>query len=486
MTLATPALARRVAVLRFGGVHGSGARARIARALRSRNTVLEATAIPEACEDLGIAMSKGENLARCAKKARAAAVIGGAAKARKLTLVIFSGKTGQVVKTGHVRWSAFPSAKMVRRAMRLVRRGLAKTPRTIGSTPRPTPQPTPRPAAKPDPPDEPGAGGLSFQPDEVSGSKGGETTGAGGADAGAGAGDNTSGGLPSLPDEDPLTAKGRTKPTSPESDKNNDKKKKKEAKANDLRVYGAVGLGLLMRNFSINQPSEPKWQKSYTSGSAFALSLEAAGRPLAFFLDNFAANIFLRLRFSTTLGLKSGVEGSGNSGLSTSIYEFLFDAGYHWNILDKADSPRVDFGLGFGIFDFSVDWGDTPLQQHIPSASYSFLLLGVGGSYPFIRFLGDELSLSAMLRFDYRIVFDAGGVTADDEPGFGPGSTGGLALTLGLKGQYDNAIFGIEYTYTRFFYTFSDSENRFNQKKPSAGGALDQYHAFMIKGGYGF
>ncbi|PIE18858.1 MAG: hypothetical protein CSA65_03920 [Proteobacteria bacterium] len=479
---ASAAEARKVAVLRFGGVHGSGARAKIASALRRKHSVLEATAVPDACADLGISMSKGRNLARCAQKVGATAVIGGTTKAHKLTLVVFSGKTGNVIGSGRVRWSSFPSRGMVGSAMRLINRALRKAPRFVGHRPKPRRSTPRRTQRKPDPPDEPG--GLTFEPDDVgsdSGSKGG----------------GSPDGLPSIPNEDPLDSKGPAK-AKPETSKPNASAKKEggSTEPGDPRAYATAGLGTWFRTFSINQPTESRWDKGYTSGAAFIFALEAAVRPLAFFLDGFAAGIFARLRFQHTIGLKSGFKdkskGTGEM-LSTSISQFIIDLGYSWNILGKADSPRVEFGLGYGMLDFSIDWGSLSADQQIPSTAYRFVLIGVGGSYPFTSFASGKMPLAASLRFDYRIVVDAGGVVADDQPGFGPSSTGGLALALGLKSGYGGIVFGIEYTYTRFFYAFSDTQDRVDQTrqdpsnpKPAAGGALDEMHAIFVSGGYSF
>jgi hypothetical protein len=478
--------ARKVAVLRFGGVHGSGARAKLTRALRGKHTVLGATAVPDACSDLGIRMSKGRNLARCAQKVGAVAVIGGTTGARKLTLVIFSGKTGAVIGSGRARWSSFPSRGMVRGAMRIINRALAKAPRYVGRRPAPR-RPAPRRPAprKPDPPDEPG--GLTFEPDDI---------GSGGKGSGKPSGGSPDG-LPSMPDEDPLAPKGPAKPAQPETRQPDAGAKKSGGpeETGDPRAYGTVGLGTWFRSFSINQPADARWDKGYSSGAAFIMHLELAARPLAFFMDGFAAGIYARMRFQTTLGLKSGFAGGSNTGekLSTSISQFLLDFGYHWNIFGKADSPRVEFGLGYGMLDFSIDWGSIAAGDQIPSAAYRFVLIGAGGSYPFVSFASGKMPLSAVLRFDYRIVLDAGGVVGEAQPGFGPSSTGGLALALGLKSRYGAIVFGLEYTYTRFFYSFSDVQNRVNQTaadpsnpRPAAGGALDEMHAIVVSGGYSF
>jgi len=182
LATARPALARRtVSVLAFGGPTAKRARAKIVNGLRRRYKVLGANSMPQACDDLGIAMTKGRNLARCAKHIGAVAVVGGKVVGRSLTLVVFSGKTGQVLRSVRTRWSRRPKRKMVRRALRALHRGLAKAPRRVGRrrAPRapeprapepraPEPRaPEPRaPQPQPLPEDE---SGLSFNPDAIDG-----------------------------------------------------------------------------------------------------------------------------------------------------------------------------------------------------------------------------------------------------------------------------------------------------------------------------
>ena len=99
MLLSTTAVAKpTIAVLAFGGKQGPSVRKRLVGSLRGQYRVIHGDKVLDACDELGISMSRGRNLSRCAQKAGAAAVVGGAVGGDILSLVIFSGKTGKVIK----------------------------------------------------------------------------------------------------------------------------------------------------------------------------------------------------------------------------------------------------------------------------------------------------------------------------------------------------------------------------------------------------
>lgn len=465
-----------ICVLSFGGPNAAKARARITSGLHGSYDLLGATAVPDACAELGIPMTKGPNLARCAKRVGAAAVVGGKAAGRSLTLVVFSGKSGSVLGTINTPWSRWPSKAMVRRALRALRRTLAKAPRSVGRRPAPPPPPPPPPPPKPKPAeDEPG---LTFKPDEITRDPG----------SAAESGTNLP---PDVGPEDPLGP--ATPPPKPPSDEPGAKEAPKAArtKATSPRAVALLGIGTWLRSFSINEPATPESNATYSSGATFALRLEGLARPAAFFTDNLAADFFTRLRFQTVLGLTSAVD-AGSGGLSTSMTEFIFDVGYRWEVARTFGepcsaeakqcplSPTVDFSFGYGLMDFEIDWGST--TQSLPNVSYGFLLIGLGGNYPFPFYA----PMGAHMRFDYRIVTGSGQISTEETPGYGPASTGGLALTLGVNYRYGNIIGRLEYTYTRYFFSFDDPLTRRDSGLPAAGGALDNLHMFQLSGGYAF
>ncbi|MBW2730912.1 MAG: hypothetical protein JRH20_00880 [Deltaproteobacteria bacterium] len=470
---ARPALARStISVLAFGGPNAKRARARVVAGLRKRYNVLGANSMPEACADLGIAMTKGRNLARCAKHIGAVAVVGGKAAKRQLTLVVFSGKSGQVLLSTRTRWSRRPNRKMVRRALAALRRGLAKAPRRVGRRRPPAPAPRPQPTSpQPLPEDEPG---LSFNPDEITGD--GSTPSDGG----------------NLPPEDgpenPLGSS-KAKPPTDEPAAAQPKTEKTHAKATSPRALALLGVGTWLRSFSINAPATPDSDATYSSGATFALRLEGMVRPASFFTDNIAADFFSRLRFQTVLGLGSVIE-AGSDTLSTSIMELLFDVGYRLEVFRTfgescsaesetcPQSPTVDLSFGYGITSFEIDWGAQ--TQSLPNVDYGFLLIGLGGNYPFPFY---EL-MGAHMRFDYRIVTGSGQISTDQRPGYGPASTGGLALTLGVNGRLGNILARLEYSYTRYFFSFNDPLTRRDNGLPAAGGAVDNFHMIQLSGGY--
>jgi uncharacterized membrane protein YgcG len=477
---------RSVAVLRFGGRYGKATRGVVVRYLkRARFRVLSARAVPDACEALGIRLSKGANLARCAQKAGAVAVIGGIAKRRQLLLRIYSGEDGEVLANKKLRWRRRPSRRMRRRLYAILKAGLARAPRRVQST-------------DPDPPDPPptrsgsggGSGGggsgdsgsgdsgsgdsdLTFDPDSISRSGGGGST-------------STKLG-PSTPDEDPLNKKKKAAAAKKSGDPSI---KKKATPHIGPRVWATAGIGTWLRSFTVNEPTDNAWNSSYSSGLTFALRLAAWAKPLAFFLDNFAADFFVRLRFQATIGLSSTLQNSASNAqaFGTQMMAFIFDLGYDWNILGNDKSPVVDLSLGFGTQSFGIDWeGQT---ARLPDAGYTFLLIGAGARYqmPFLPLLG------AHLRFDYRVVLGSSGLTDDASPGFGAASAGGLAFTVGANLKFGSIVGSVEYTYARYFMSFSDVQARHDHnldptnadKKPAAGGALDEGHTITLNAGYSF
>ena len=162
----------------------------------------------------------------------------------------------------------------------------------------------------------------------------------------------------------------------------------------------------------------------------------------------------------------------------TSFLEFIFDAGVDWNMLNKPTSPHLVAGIGGGMMDFSIDWDSDP-PHTLPDASYGFFLMRVGVNYPFHPMVG------AHFHFDYRVVGGAGEVE-DSDNWYGPSSTGGVNIALGIDGAYKGFIASLEYTYTRYFYAFTDAENRVSSSKRAAGGALDVLHGFIFSAGYSF
>jgi hypothetical protein len=244
------------------------------------------------------------------------------------------------------------------------------------------------------------------------------------------------------------------------------------------RLVGTLGFGTWIRSFSINQPADEKWKSSYSSGATLTLKFAAEAFPLAYFLDTFAQDFLARFSFQMALGLTSGVAGAGTSGLSTSMNEFLFELGYRWNILQKQGGPELEGTFGLGSTNFSIDWGQA--TRSLPDASYTFLSLGLGGLYRFLPFLG------AHLRLAYRIVAGNSGVSDDEAPGYGDASVGGINLAVGVTGYWKSFVASFEYVFTHYFYSFNDVTNRSTQNVPTAGGALDQYHAIMVNGGYSF
>lgn len=472
---------RRVALLKFGGPYAQSARAKLYRALKRQYKILSANAVPNACANLGVPMTKGDNLAQGAQAVGAVAVIGGATSRRKLTLVIFSGKTGLPIKTGSVRWSARPKRKMLRRALALIRKGVAKAPRRLSSPRRR--DTTPPPATDTELPDTPPSDdpGLSFDPNDVGSSKTAppKTDDSGYADN---------------PLADVKIGKdGRYVDSDQNSTLEREEKAEedeKNARTAQPKLFLNAALGLLFRNYTTSDPIEPRWNKVYSSGASFAIKLSVDIRPAAYFIDNFAENIFMRMEYLSVIGLTSSFSaataGTEPASLSTSIGEFNLDIGYRWLLGAWLKDFVFDFFTGYGNTSFSIDWKTTAVSQQVPSASYSYLKLGSNAAYPAFELLDHQLTLVPYLNVEYRFLLGVGDIEAFAEPGFGPTTGGGLAFSLGTRAYYGRWIAGLSYQYTRYFLTFSDAESRYLNGLPSAAGALDQYHMILIEGGASF
>lgn len=450
-----------VVVLDFGGSGGPAARGRIVAALRARYEVEGAAALVAACEELGLTLQRGANLARCAKQLGARAVIGGKLGAEGLGLAVYGGRKGEAAVSAIVPWSRRPRAAEVEQAVELIESGVAQLPAAV-----PTREPRSRRAARPaedaevGAPDDAEVGGdeeLSFDGES------GNDAEVDGADDGASEGgeDETPNGLGPAPQP----------PTGPPKEPG---AARPEGPSDDPRARAEVGIGTWMRGLTFTDPQQTT--PTYQSGAAMALRLALEGRPAAFFSTGHLAQVYARMRYQTTLGLKSKSAGTGAALIDSSFSELLLDLGYRWRIKpERRRSPSADFGLGYGLLDFAVSWPNVNAQA-LPNSSYRFVLLNLAGAYPFNEWLGGHA------RLEYRVVLDAGQITTDQW--FGAGSVGGLVGAVGLNGRYRGFVGTVEYGYTRYFFAFDAPLKRKAESKKAAGGALDQYHAFMLSVGY--
>jgi hypothetical protein len=458
-----------VAVLAFGGEEGEAVRQSIVEPLRKRYQVVHGQKLLDACDQLGVSMSRGPNLAKAAAHIGAVAVIGGTIKGGQLTMAVYSGKSGQPLVTGSVPCAGALSGKSLGKALALLLRGLAKAPKKVGKGPplAPAPTPTPTGSGKGGGGKGGGKGGgaLVFEPDPVEGSDGGKSAQREEMDedplvkSGSGGGAAAAPPTPLLPPLAPVVAK-----------------KPEEAPGTAPKVYLTLGMGTWLRRFEMNEPvgRAPK----YDSGATFALRLDLGVRPVAFFSDGFLGNFFLHFRFQQTLGLES-LQKAENKTYSTVLREIVFDFGYAHRLGSAAWAPYLGGGLGGGVMDFSIDYGRAVnYDTDMPNAGYRFLLLDVFVRWPFLAFLG------AHFAFDYRVVLGSGDIQEDQW--YGPASTGGINIALGIDATWKKIIASFEYNYSRYFYSFTDAEARSAAGKKVAGGALDQQHGILFNIGYSY
>jgi hypothetical protein len=432
-----------VAVLNMGGDDDGAARDSIVEQLDKHYEILSHDQVNKAAKELDISISVGNNLARVATHLGAVAIIGGAIKGNKLTLAVYSGKTGQPIGSGTVPYRGSFARKDLTKAMAIVTKGLRKAPKKMGTP-------------KKEPADD--GNTMKFEPD-------------GGGDAGQ----------REDPDENPLAKPPPKQPT--ETMKQPEEGEVKKSRDTlDTLVELTLGGGMILRTLGYNDAASQV--ATYSSGGAFGLRVDFRLRPLAFFLDNFAGNFWLRLRYEQVLGLQSKNTENPDETFSTTLRQILFDFGYDWKILEDVYSPHLEIGMGYGLMDFSIAWSEE-IVPTLPNAAYRFVFFSLGGRYPFYPLSNGAIGFHASA--DYRLILSAGDIT-NDETWFGPASMGGIGFTVGANANISKFLFKLEYSYARYFYAFNEDpvERATDPTKGAAAGALDQLHAAMLMAGYSF
>jgi hypothetical protein len=498
----TPGVARAgptVVVLDFGGGDGPAARSALVSPLSRRYEVKDGAVLHQAAAKLGVVVARGSNLAKAAQRLGAVAVVGGAVGDGKLSIAVFSGESGEVVSTDRVRWRSPPGRPVLRRALMIILKGLrrcgpvgagggskkrpqemtpdaddeAAPPPVDEPDPPPVHEPDPAPAPEPEPAPAPEPSSVSLTPDF------------------------DSSGQPTVEETPPnlatVRAKGPPLVTTPAVVQKKTEESASERDPSSPRVVATVGFGGWSRSLEIHDPDTAYSPSppTYSSNIAMALVLDLKARPLAFIRDRgFLAGAYFRLGYRTMLGLKSqnAVKDATGSeqveALETSLWELCLEGGYDWKVLDRPLSPHLELGIGYGMMDFSIDWGAAAAgERRVPDASYRFMLGALGGRIPFSALIG------AHARFDYRIVSSTGEI---ESAWYGPSSTGGINMLAGLDGTYSGFVARLEYSYTRYFYSFEEGLSRAQQCRTggtclqAAGGALDVLHGFTASVGYSF
>jgi hypothetical protein len=436
---AKPALA----VLPFK--NGDQAREAIIDQLGGRYEVVPGQELVSASERLGVSMSRGANLAQVAGEVGVVAIIGGGVRGNRLTLAVYSGKTGEPLVTGVVPFRGQLAGPSLRKAMALITRGLKKAPKKMPKAHKTGQSNT-----------------MTFTPD-------------GGTPAGEG-------------EENPLAKPKPTAEVKPAETVAAEVKPRAPREPGASWVEGLFGVGFWMRSFApVDKTESAQPDPEYKSGMAFALRLGLRVRPAAFFLDNFASNFWLRLRYQQVVGLTSqtkAAEGATTSTepLSTSMREIIFDFGYDWKILSRQISPHLDLGLGYGMTDFSIDWKGT--EPSMPDFAYRFLDFNLAARWYFMP-LNWGL-LGAHVNFDYRLVFSAGEIQDEKGPWYGPSSTGGLGFGGGADLNIGNVLLKLDYLFNYYFYGFSDPPSSRAPNSRAAAGAMDAFNTIMLSAGYSY
>ena len=470
---------KKIVVLDFGGSGGDWTRSWIVGELEVDYQVIPGRQLVAECDKQGIPPERGPNLARCASALGAVAVVGGKREAgNKLSLAVYSGQTGKVLIQRTVNWSDSKARISVKQALAVIRKGMKKAPKTVTPIPPPPKQPAVEPEPEPTPGPTKSASPTSApvtrtQPVPPVFERTGESKDPSSTDSTSDLAKESDGTLTFAPDEvgrtHPRVAQARGTKENPLEAEVNTKQKSVVVPAQDRgfepKILATIGFGTWVRNFSVDQGL------GYESGATFALRFQLKVRPLAFFLDTALRNIFLRMHYRMLVGQETEPFGTGTAAtkLGTTQGELVADLGYRWNILNKALGPRLEFAVGFGMFDFSVDWPDVN-QQALPDLAYRFLNLSVGLDYPFLRWL------SGFARFDGRVVLSSGEIE-DTTRWFGSASNGGFDLSAGLRANVVGFVASLEYAFTGYFLSFDNVANP---------GATDTGHLLMVSAGYSF
>ena len=425
------------------GSTGPKLRAFLLARLRQRFRIVAPSRLHSTARRLGLPFRRGRSLARIARSAGVFAVVVGRADARRLTVAVLGAKRGRVLLRRRSSWrSRRGRLRSWRRVAKAVNAALRRArPPRHRAVRRQRPQP------------------MRFPPETVRrGSTEDETL-------------DYRPGAPAAARSPTLRAAGQggtgVKPPP--------------------RLALRGGLGIWTRRFTLRAPAANRPHGEYSSGAAAALQLSLFGRPLSFFSDGVVANFWAQLDFQSSLGLSSdapGVEGS----FGTSMWQLLFGLGYRWNILATSASPELDFGLGFGVLDFGIDWASTP--QQVANVGYGFFRLGTAVAVPFLRMAMGDASvvpwlqeLRATFGLNYRAAFGTGQVTED--AWYGPGSSSGFDLSLALDWPLGHFAIRLAYELIWMSTGFDDDQApRIAADKLAADGATDVYHSMMLGVGY--
>lgn len=462
----------RLVILDFSGSGGEDVRAALVRALSKNYQIMTSDDLLDACDELGIELKPGINLAKAATKLNAVAVIGGKMQKRKFRLAIFSPQTGRPLLKQTVTWRG---KKALSQSLTLIERGIERA-QAAGTAET--------------------ADTGSDEGDAAEGANEGDTEESSTEETA----ETEEGGEPQEETEEEdhgaraaEDTESSTQSSSSESDEHTDadqdqektvKKKSSRKKSpyerGEPRLNATVGLGMWNRSFNITGAPDQEHPKFGGTTSLIQLALRI--RPLAFLVpDSFAANLFLQVRYQTRIIFKSSLPGVGDGTtpaapqeFGTSLNELMLEVGYNWIFLSSSTSPRLDLSMGFGSLGFGIDWGaETP---RMPNASYSYVSVGGLVRWPVHPVIGPHA------LFNYRIVLGSNDVQ-DDTNWYGPGSISGWSFGGGLSGSYSYFTYRVEYTLTKFGYSFTDPVGRQQAGKRAAASVSDAYNAVIVSGG---
>ena len=185
-------------------------------------------------------------------------------------------------------------------------------------------------------------------------------------------------------------------------------------------------------------------------------------------------------------------------GLIIRLGSMVNVAGVGYNLIAH-DTPQYPRAVAGGLAIRPVDAMSVVFDARWDLESEPDEMRGVrfGGGAEYFFSAGDRQSgfplragvlrtLYAETRFDFRFCFNEGEIE-DKQNWYGPETTIGLQFLVGIGWSYKGILARLSYAYTRYGFSFSEDANaRADQGLRGAGGALDQYHALSLAGGYAF
>lgn len=257
------------------------------------------------------------------------------------------------------------------------------------------------------------------------------------------------------------------KPASGEGPNEPNTEEEEEQSPNNSVLEIGLGLQILNRNFSFNDPVNPTNPPNYNAGSIKVFQVQGSIFPLAAGHRGPLANLGLTGSYFRAVALKSQLENSAEP-IETNLDGFEVGLRYRWQIMNSPMSPVYNGGVEFGQQNFSIN----PPPQDLPNLSYNFLKLALASlDVPFYR--NSKMLLGLNIGFNYMLIFSAGDIERTDSSGYGSSSVAGVDGRAGLFAIFNDFFIRAGFMYRRIFFDFDNLCANNTLGCNTAGGALD-------------